>query len=342
MIIPLFTLFFFVSILYLEEQEYKEPNIWALLLISATMLFISTNRSVEMADAANYIYNFESGSESRFEPAYQLLRDVVASLTANYKWLFAAICSIALFVKFWAIDRIAPYIYGSILVYLSYFFILHDMIQIRAGVATGFLLFAIKYITERRLVPFLIFSAVAISFHYSTMIILPLWFVVRVRLSRMVWLSLLPLSYIVVMLGATSFEDIINHIPINQVQYLFDMYQSQMSLGIGVHIDLFNLLTLARVAICTVLIANVERVEECVDHFGVWLMIYTISLMIFILLSNLPVLAFRLSELLQVTEIVVIPALVYCFSDRVFGKVVVVATSLCYLLIITFINGYLL
>ncbi len=342
MVIPVFILFVVVSLLYLEEKEYTEPNKWTLLLLSLSLLFISTNRSIEMADAVNYIYNFESGSESRFEPSYQLLRDVVAGFTSNYKWLFAAICSIALIVKFWAIERISPYIYGAILVYLSYFFILHDMIQIRAGVATAFLLFAIKYIAERRLIPFLIFSAIAISFHYSTMVILPLWFVSRVQINRMVWLSLLPLSYVVVLLGEAAFDNIIYQIPINQVQHLFNMYQSQMSLGIGVHIDLFNILTLTRVAISSVLIVGVDRVEEHFESFRVWLMIYTISLMLFILLSNLPVLAFRLSELLQVSEIVVIPSLVYCFSDRVVGKLVVITIALGYLLIITLLNQYLL
>ena len=65
-----------------------------------------------------------------------------------------------------------------------------------------------------------------------------------------------------------------------------------------------------------------------------YLKIYALSLAALVLLSDIPVLAFRISELFQVIEIVLLPLLVYTFKSKYMGKFVVI----CIALMISFVN----
>ena len=60
------------------------------------------------------------------------------------------------------------------MVYISNIFVLHDMIQIRAAVASGMLLLAVFYKVRSQFIPFIVTTIIAFLFHYSAILILPI------------------------------------------------------------------------------------------------------------------------------------------------------------------------
>ncbi len=55
---------------------------------------------------------------------------------------------------------------------------------LRNAKALYIFLFSIKYIEERRILPYLLLMSVAITFHYSTLILLPLYFIGNCKINR--------------------------------------------------------------------------------------------------------------------------------------------------------------
>lgn len=342
MILPVFSLFAIVLVLFLAEKESTKPNPVILSFIFIAMIIICAFRSIQMPDAQSYISNFwysYNVDSDRFEIGYQLVRDVVRSFSANYQVLFAVVAAIALTIKFRAIEVISPYMYGSLLVYMSNSFILHEMIQIRTGIAIGFALFAIKYIAERNFKRFLFFAVLATCFHYTSLCLFLLWFVPKIRINKWVWVSIIPFCYALVFKGLFA-SKLITLIPIAQVQILYNGYMLSTAMGRFGENHKFGLLFLGKVLICSFLILFHRLIETRYPHVRVWLMIYTIALALYVMLSDIPVVAARLSEFFQVAEIILIPLIVFTQKNKFVGKIIVMTIALIVLYITVFRFDY--
>ncbi len=342
MIIPVFILFGVIASLFLFEQENATPGPLTLLSIFVSMVLISAFRDISTPDTGAYIYDFEGGGTfERFEVGYALIRDLLRLFTRQHVILFFVIAIISLSVKFRALYGLAPFLYGSLLVYLSNYFILHDMIQIRAGVASGLFLLGVRYITERRVVWFAVVTLFAICFHYSALLLIPLWFLTYKMPNRALWVWIIPISYILAFSHLT-FSSYVEFIPYAPIQHLWEQYKMSMSDGVSEDVNIFNLVFLAKIAILTYLIFYIDLLKERYNHCDVWLWIYTLGVASFIIFSDVPVLAFRISELLNIVEIIIIPLIIYTLRYMIVSKLVVVVIALVFLLINVYHAGLLL
>lgn len=344
MILPVFVLFCALSLLFVMEPDYSRPSITLLSLLFVSMLTIIIFRDIEMRDAANYITHFQfkfGGGGERFEPGYQLIRNLTRSISDNYQVLFGVVGAIALAIKFKAIESISPFVYGSLLVYLTNYFILHDMIQIRAGIVSGLFLFGVKFIAEQRLKPFLILTSIAICFHYSALILAPLWFVPQLKFNRVAWAAVIPFSYALALSGNT-FGRLVSLIPVAQVQDLWAMYKYSAIDGVSEDVNIFNLVIIAKAVIAIYFVATLSEIECYFVHIRVWLSIFIVGIASFIIFSDVPVIAFRLSEMLTTVEIVLIPLLVYTFTNSFVGKLIVISIAFALLYVNTLYTNLLL
>ena len=105
------------------------------------------------------------------------MKKIIYSLIGPYPiYLFLLFAILGVSFKLIAIKQLTELWFLSLILYLSNFFILHEMTQIRAGVASAFLLLCVKPIYDRDLKRFLLFAVLGFLFHYSAIVILPLWF----------------------------------------------------------------------------------------------------------------------------------------------------------------------
>ncbi|HHR1261862.1 TPA: EpsG family protein [Klebsiella michiganensis] len=77
---------------------------------------------------------------------------------------------IALCLCFYGIKKTSPSPIISIIMYLAFFFIVHEMMQIRIAFAAGFIYLTFFYLVVERKKTSIFISAVAVLFHYSTII----------------------------------------------------------------------------------------------------------------------------------------------------------------------------
>lgn len=171
MVVPVFIIFFLTSWLSLltNLSNKFEKNILVLSIYSLCVV-IAVYRPYEMPDYAVYYNAFIHYKLERAEIGYLTLMHTIRSFSENFHLLLFIMASISVAIKIAAIKRFSNYILLSLSVYISNIYILHDMIQMRAAIASGLLLF--QYITYIIII-FFIFYLLFLSVLYFINLCLP-------------------------------------------------------------------------------------------------------------------------------------------------------------------------
>ena len=259
-------------------------------------------------------------------------------LGANYIFLFAIYAALGVSLKLVAIRELSNMALLSVAIYISQFFILHEMTQIRAGVASGLLLLSIKPLYDRNLRRFLLFVLTATAFHLSGAIILALWLLSPNSRLRP-YLFLIPAAIVISILDI----NILGLIPIPYLSAKIELYQNIKEYTDSVHnqINIFNSLFLVRLAVCYLLFWAAPTLTKHNRYYTLLLKIYTLSLAALPLFSSLPVVAYRVYELLGIVEIILIPTLVYLIRPKGVAYLTVFCYGFCNLMLSLFYNRLL-
>ncbi|NCB11587.1 MAG: EpsG family protein [Erysipelotrichia bacterium] len=167
-----------------------------LILIGILLILIAGLRPIGIdGDSLNYISVLHlSLSEANFidkEPTFWIINELNKILFAgNDQTFFLIFAIIGVSLKLYVIRQysISPIL--SLLTYISMFFILHEMTQIRSGVAIGFVFWALFDLVQKRNVSFLIKILIATLFHYSAIVMLILYFLSRNKINCFFYFSL--------------------------------------------------------------------------------------------------------------------------------------------------------
>lgn len=293
---------------------------------------IATFRPDGMPDYESYYNFFTIGGSSRFEIGFVSYIEFFKLLSPNPTFLFAMVAMMSIGIKLSIIRKLTNAFWLSLIIYLPGIFILHDMIQIRAAVASGLLLWATKYIYDRDLGKFLITSIIAILFHNSALLILPLWFITCNKSHKLLYILLIPIAYALT-IGGITIGHLAELIPIEAIRLSWQMYQISMENDIGTNINIYNSLHILRCIMCLFLLWNIDRISRYSKIAVLWVKIYVLSLALFVLMSDIPVIAFRVSELYQIVEILLIPTIILIPRYRSIGKYIGISFGFCILYI---------
>ena len=322
MVLYILALFIILSVVLLSKQRWSSNKsfIWVCFCL---FIGVTTLRTHNMPDYENYYDYFVSGKFDRAEIGFKFYVETLKHIITNPQILFLAVALLSVGIKWTAIQKLSPCIWGSLLIYLSHFFILHDMIQIRAAIASGLLLWATKFLVEKNAKKFFLTSTIAVLFHNSAFVIFPLWFINTNKAQKNIYMWMIPIAYIIVITGH-SFGYLVSHIPIQQIQTLWMMYEQVMARDVGTEINIFNSMHLIRCAMCMFILVNIDKLAKYSPYAIVWTKIYTISFGAFLLLSDIPVIAFRISELLQIVEILLLPTILLLPRYRQLSKYIII------------------
>lgn len=217
-------------------------------------------------------------------------------------------------------------------IYIANFFILQDMTQIRTGVATGMLLLSIKPLYERRWKPFLLFSGIAIFFHYSAFLLLPLWILNTKNFNKYLYGSLIVLAYCFYFTGLTVTE-LLSYIPIEYIQEKLILNYKAITIQAGsTTINPFTINQTLRLIITVLLFWKLERITNYNKYIPLLLKIYVIGISSFLLFVDIPAFTLRISEFFQIVEIILIPSLIYTFKNKRIGIWLPISISIFFIL----------
>lgn len=314
MIVPIIILFSISAFFFVLNVKKSNETTNFILVVSLILLtLIATFRPEEMADRQNYEIFFIYGGSGRFEFGFSILTDLIRLSKGDFYIFLAVFAFVSVGLKLWAIKRMSSSIWGSLLIYLSYVFIYHDMITMRAAVASGLLLHAVYYKVKGNINAFLITVVLAILFHSSAFVILPLWLINARRFNKWFYIGLICLAYILA--GRLQFLNFLQLLPITGVQELASAYESNED----VFRNIYNLQQLMRVAISVFMILRIQTISLRSEFAILLCKIYVIGVAFFPLFSNVPIISSRICDMFLVTEIISVPMLVYSFNGKYKG-----------------------
>lgn len=260
------------------------------------------------------------------EPTFVLIANFVKSAFNNILFVFIIYAMIAVSIKLYAISLLTEFRLQSLVVYFSFFFLLHEMTQMRAAVASGMLLVCLYLLKNKKYIYYALLTALAICFHYSAIAILFLPFLSRDRVSKLYYL-LIPLGYLLAFahIGLTNLLPYL-FIPIELVQLKFSSYQE---LDAGV--NLFNLVLLLRIALAYLLIWKADLLQQHNPYSALLIKTYVIGIFLFLFFSDIWGIATRLSELFQITEIILLPFMLYMFKNKYVANGLVIIITISFL-----------
>jgi hypothetical protein len=282
----------------------------------------------DYAGYVTYYQDIASGLIVAVEPTFLFISSCVKYFFNNPAYLFVIYAGLGISLKFYAIDHLTKLKALTIVVYFSGFFLLHEMTQIRVGVAAGLLLLCIEPIRERNLWKFLLLASLAFLFHFSAIVIFPLYFLSPTKFNNKVYVVLIPGAYLLNFLKIDLFA-FVNLIPIQLIQTKVGSYSFYAEEDNT--INLFNYLHLSRCMLACLMAWKWKNIMEHNLNGILLVKIYIISLFMFVALSSVPGISSRISELLQIVEIILLPFIIYIFREKGMASIFVVIIGLIFL-----------
>lgn len=326
-----FLIFFQIALFNLFKKKQIK---FAFIYCGILLFFIAAFRSSTVdQDYRGYIEYYENVLNQSFlgvEPTFIFIAYIVDTLLNNILYLFMIYAFLGVFLKFYAISQLTPFWIFSALIYFSHYFLLHEMTQIRLGVASGLLLLSIKPIEERKFGRFMILTLLAVSFHFSAIACFLLYLLKGHKFNTILYLMLIPFAYLIYFsnFDFTSLTDSLT-IPIYLMQIKYDSYTYYAT--VDKTINLFNYVHLSRCLLACLLLWKWKLLAEKNSYSIIILKIYFLAIFIFIAFANTPAISSRISELMMVVEIILIPFLIYIFKQKNLATVMVMGIGFVFL-----------
>ena len=215
-----------------------------------------------------------------------------------------------------------------LLCYNSFYYILHDLTQIRAGVVSGIFLCTLPHIAEnkKKIAFFILLGASLI--HYSSLILLPVLFLNNkpfCKKTTILFLCAIPLGYVVYYAGGS----ILMNPSLPFIGNKLAIYQAAVEKGkMTVGINIFDPLHIMSIMLFYYLFLFKDTLTKLCSNFPILLKTSAIGLCLYSASAFLPVLALRTSQLYCIVNILLYTYILYTFKQKWIGISFVLIISL--------------
>ncbi len=323
-----FLIFVFIFLIFLSFYTPKDYSLrYFIFVFLGLCLSFAAGIREGWSDYQNYVNGYHyavAGDIGALEVSFFLISRFVDFIFGNILGLFIIYGAIGVFLKLISIKQLTELWFLSLIIYVSNFYILHELIQMRAGVASGFLLLCIKPIYDRNWKLFLTFFLCAFFFHYSSLVILPLWFLTNKPRKIFLYLSV-PVAYFIYF---TKINLVSVAIPIPAIQAKINLYQEMLAMGEQNQINVFNYVFLVKIMIFYILLWKIDLLQKKNQYATLLIKIFALSIFAFPVFATMPVIGFRISELFGIVEIILFPLLYYIAKPKVIPISVVISIGL--------------
>jgi len=277
----------------------------------------------KMPDYATYtgLYSMVTSATIVYliEPSFIFIAQL-ANLIAKGEvvFLFLIYAAIGVSLKFIAIKKFSNFLFFSVFIYISNYFILHEMIQIRAGVASALILISLSYSYNRDKKKFIFLILIATFFHFSSIIFLPLWFLKPNSFKKHIYIYLIPLAYIIHFTNLNTLLVNSIFVNLNIKQSYINPYRAER-----LQINVFGIFIITRIIIFIYFAMFAESIKRHNKYFYILIKFYGIGVFTYIAMASYPEIAVRIAQTLFVSEIIIIPTLIYTFTNKNIAKLAV-------------------
>lgn len=293
----------FLSIFIASLSSNKKiGNLFIFLILLFLSGFIASGVS---QDYYNYLNGYYLTVPVFFpEPLSKLIFQLAAQFGLSISVSFFIFSLISMCIKKKALEKLEISFAIFFLVYFSKLFLLHDLTQVRAGVAVAFSLFAFIHYINRNASRCLFYIFIGFLFHYSAILFVAVFLVGRKKPNTLLWLLMVGLAILLTFFNLkqlllTTF--ILFHAPANYLSYLDS--------GTDFQVNPFSLLSIINLIVFLLFSLNINLLKD--EVLSMAYKLYGISIISFYVFINFPVLSFRISEFFLIYQVILLSRAYY-------------------------------
>ncbi|MGL5963974.1 MAG: EpsG family protein, partial [Fusobacteriaceae bacterium] len=261
----------------------RRKKIFYILLSIVGIIFMS--RWFVGWDWYNY-YPYFKGQSQNFEKGYNFLTELTRKFTDRYQ-IFVAINTIIDFMfLLWVIPRYSNYPITTLMLYLGINGLPLEIDIMRNVKSIMLFLLSLEFIWRKKTLIFFGINLLGILFHVSSLIYIPLYFILKIPYRKKIILSIFVLGNIYYFSGLNIIKSIIQHIPYQRLSGYLNISESIAGK--------LNLFYLERVIIFlfAFFTGNMVKKENSEKYIVFQNSIY-ISVFVFMFLRELPIISLR-------------------------------------------------
>lgn len=303
------------------EDHIKKYRTFLYIILGVVLILVAGLREIGLdPDSENYEYTYQNYYQTKatgsVEYSYLLLSQILNVITSDAHAIFLFYALFGVMLKFIAFRQLTDFWFLPVLIYLSYYFELHELTQMRTGLLSGIFLLAIKPLAEGNKRKAFLLILCGTIFHYSALTLLPFLFLDNKKMNKkqqIFWISLIPFGYIFYFAGM----NILLNIDIPYIGDKLAMYQKATEKGVmNVTINVFSPLQLLHVCLFCYLMYFYETILRFNKYSTILLKICAVGLFVFPALSFLPILAQRVSYLFCIVNIPLYTNILYTIKPK--------------------------
>lgn len=276
----------------------RKAVITGAVLILALLVVICIFKPETLPDRDMYETYYDMGGGDKMNRELEPTFTILVRMAPSFLALLGMYALLSVGGHITAIFLNSPNIWLSLLVYLSYTFILHDMIQMRAAVAIGLLLIAVRFIRERQWILYFLFIGLASTFHYSAIIFFLFYFLPSKYLNKWIWSGALILCTIAGLLN-TQIGYVAKYLPVGFVQTYLENYMGDKTFTASE----IGPVRLFKVVCAIIMLFNQRSIVSRYPLAIPVLIFYMCSQISYLLFSDIPVLQGRFGEMFAAFDI---------------------------------------
>ena len=341
-----FVVFFILVGIGVLKWHYNLKNELVLPIIGFLLIFFAAFRGEFVdKDYQNYLESFSEflgpldyfkniGDWFFYEPFFYLIPSFFKSIGLPYYELtvFFLYALLGVLISMINIRRMSMFPVLSIVCWFGYYFMLHELTQIRAAVASGLLMMCAYHHYYKSYGKFIFFFLLALLFHYSSLLILPILLLKPKQFNLPLNITLLVVA---VLLGYLHSDIFIRPVFLINAPFIKKLTVTLQAMSEDQNsINFFNPMFLGQMAITIWLFLNHKMLYEKNQFAYLLLKIQLMSIVALCAFSSIAVIAFRVSEFYGAVSILTTPFIVYTFRQKLYGYIAVVTYSL-FLLTVT-------
>ena len=324
-----------VVLAFLEDYMQAWQKLLILISIGITLVCVATFKPMTTADAGTYEYYFYFNDDELIElatePTYIYLSRWVLAMGGEVVVMFFIYAMLSIPLKLAALWKCTPYVFTAMIVYVGIYYPLHDTVQIRCGVATAFLLWALIPLAKRQYLKATGLMLIATAFHYSSLAFLPVLLVGNIQITKR-WKYLLGAAIPVCLALYLAHFDATMLIP--GIEGKMDLYKEMSDSGDWeMYVPYKQLTFLAEFVLLYVFLFFYDTIEKNYIYAPILVKILVIEMGFITLFTEIPVLGGRLHDLFGMFNALAFTCCLYCIKPRYVARIGITVFALGYYLI---------
>lgn len=167
----------------------RQTNTFVYVIICTVIIFFVGLRGNIEPDYENYLYIYNQSASMNYkdfeiEPLYLFINKFFGSFGGSFGIIVLLMSILSLIPKFFFFKRYSVNFALSIIIFYCSSLFLFDFIATRQAVAIGFFLYSLQYIEKRKPGLYFLIIFLASLFHISSLILIPLYFILNKRFSK--------------------------------------------------------------------------------------------------------------------------------------------------------------